>query len=347
MLNDKKEIRNHVLNLRQKSFMLLLLMQKQKQFSFILSAEKAGLKPAELRFFLTILCQEGPIENNLLLQKTGLAKSILKDIKRELSFMLEKPSAKTVLNPRGKELVNNFLATPLPSLDKAIQEITQLFKKYQSQRPPTKRNLDQFRASDETVIKRVKLMAEQGDLDGRDILFLGDSDFISLGVALTGQPGSLQVLELDEDVLNLVKLVSKREKLGISSFKYDAREPLPFSLLNRFDVVFTDPPYTLNGFQLFLSRSIQALKKRNTSTIYISYGHSRRSNERELKIQEALVKAGLLIHLKLPNFNQYLMAGSIGSSSSIYICEYTPLAKPLISGKFSDIIYTGQSKSRR
>lgn len=345
MLNDKKKIRNRVLNLKQKSFILLLLMPKLKQFNFDLSADKAGLKPAELRLFLTLLYQEGPIENNLLLQKTSLAKSILKDIKWELSLMLEKPSAKTALNSRGKELVKSFLAHQPPSLAKVTQEINKLLKN--CQRPPAKRNLDQFQASEETINNRIKLMADQGDLEGRKILFLGDSDLTSIGVALTGQAKSLQVLDIDEEVLNLIKLISKREKMGISCLKYDAREPLPSFLLNSSDVVFTDPPYTLNGFKLFLSRSIQTLEKRNISSLYISYGHSRRSNERELKIQEALLKAGMLIYLKLPNFNQYLGAGSIGSSSSIYVCQYTPLAKPLISGKFLDIIYTGQTKPWR
>lgn len=317
-------------------------MKKLKRQDLITIAEGVGVKPAELRQFLTILYQEGQVENNELIRKTGLAKSILKNVKKETSFLLEKPSQVTALNPYGKKVVRELLLE-IPS---EIKSISQKFKKliqcYQKQRPLPKRNFDQFWATQETVVRRVELMVNQGDLEEREILFLGDSDLTSIAAAFTKQAKSIWIVDIDKDVLDFINLISEKEKLGINCRHYDARKVLPSQLKDKFDVVFTDPPYTLAGFKLFLSRSIQALKSKNMSVVYFCYGSSRRSNERELKIQEVLVEMGILIQLKLPSFNHYLGAESIGSVSSIYIGEITPLSKPLIKGKFQGKIYTGK-----
>jgi len=316
-------------------------MNQLKTDDLIRLAEKTGLKPAELKKVLLILAQEGPIENNQLVRKTGLAKSILKDLKQNLAFLLEKPSRSTALTQSGKKAIENLVAESPKSLEEVSRQFKKILRRYQKERPLPKRKLDQFWATEETVVKRVSLMLEQGDLEGRNLLFLGDSDLTSLAAALTSQARSIQVVDLDKDVLRFLTFVSTKEKLKINCLGYDARKKLPAQLKAKFDLVFTDPPYTPDGFKLFLSRGIEALRPRNTSVIYFCYGHSRRSNERELKIQTLIAKAGLLIHLKLPAFNFYFGAESIGSTSSIYIGEITPRSKPLVKSDFSARIYSG------
>jgi len=51
---------------------------------------------------------------------------------------------------------------------------------------------------------------------------------------------------------------------------------------------------------------------------------------------------GLLIEQRLPKFNRYFGAASIGSSSSLYINSLTAKTKPSLTGKFLGSIYTWQ-----
>lgn len=320
-------------------------MVRIKNFDLASLAEEAGVKPGELRQILALLYTEGPIDNNSFLQKTGLAKSILREIKKEIFFLLEKPSAVTALNSQGKILVKQIVENPDPK--EWSKKARLILNKYKGNRPKPKRNLDQFWATQKTIIKRVSLMQEQHDLEERKILFLGDSDLTSIVTACLKNTFLIQVLDFDQEILGFLDLMSKKEKLEIKCLHYDACAPLPTSLINYFDVVFTDPPYTPNGFGLFLSRGLQALKKKNTSRVYFCYGHSRKSNERELKIQQIVVDSGILIDYKISAFNEYLEARSIGNRSSIYIGEITPLSRPLITGKFAGKIYSGQIKAFR
>lgn len=314
-------------------------MQSLTEENLIILAQKIGAKPAEIEKFLSILYQEGPIENNALILKMGLPKSILNDIKRELGFLLEKPSQFTSLSPRGRKIIAESLLKQ-ETKDNYSARIKELLSRYVKARPLPKRRLDQFWASNETIIKRALLMKQEGDLKNREILFLGDSDLTSIAVALTKEPRTIQVLDIDRDLLEFIREVSQKENLKISGDQYDVRQKPPTMLEKRFDTVFMDPPYTPEGLSLFLSRGIQMLKPENTSSIYFCYGHSRKSSERELKTQEILVKAGLLIRTKLVNFNYYKGAESIGSTSSLYIVEITPRTKVLIKGPYRGDIYS-------
>lgn len=190
-------------------------------------------------------------------------------------------------------------------------------------RPKPKREFDQFFATPETVGKRVAKFAERDDLQGRKILFLGDDDLDSLAVARTGQPAEIMVLDIDNEMLATIQKAAQAESYHqLKVLKYDARQPLPKDLLNHFDVVFTDPPYTAAGFGTFLARLCQAATK--DASIYICYGYTQKELERPLKIQKLISDWGLYLAEKYEDFNEYTGAKSINNHSSLYILKKTP-----------------------
>lgn len=307
-------------------------------------AKQTGLKPAQAEGLLNLFCQQ--IKNQDLLIATGLAKSVLDDFRSKISKYLLPSSDKTVFNQEGVKWVQkinpqSFKWQMLVS-GKIPKALDNIFIQFSKKRDKANRKLDQFRATKETVWRRAVLMRDRGDLDGRRLLFLGDADWTCLAVAFLKQTRRIFVLDIDDRVLDDLKEVSQGLGLKIECLKHDLANPLPNHLLGNFDVVFSDPPYTDRGVNLFLSRSIEALDKNLASRIFFCYGQSDRAREKTLIIQGLLNHSGLLIEECLPKFNRYLGATSIGSSSTLYINSITGKTKPGIVGRFTAPIYTWQ-----
>jgi len=304
-----------------------------------------GLKPAQIEGLIYLLLQ-GPIDNQNLIRRTGLPKSILVDFKRVIASFLVKPSSMTALNKKGQAFFRELSPQPFdwrPYWVKKYPKVfDKVFDKYSDKRPRTKRNWDQFRATKETVFERALLLKSRGDIFGRRLLFIGDADLTSIAVATLGKAKRVFVVDIDEEVLGFIKKISKEEKLGIETLKYDVRKPLHPHLLNIFDIVFTDPPYTEGGVDLFLSRGISALEPLPMSKLYFCYGQSDRAEERSFGIQKVITDMGLLIEERLSKFNRYFGAASIGSASALYINSMTNEIRPAIQGKFAGKMYTWQ-----
>ncbi|PIS15423.1 hypothetical protein COT63_00020 [Candidatus Shapirobacteria bacterium CG09_land_8_20_14_0_10_38_17] len=306
-------------------------------------AQNVGLKPAQVGGLIYLLLQ-GSIDNQDLIRRTGLSRSILTDFKKSIASFLAKSSSVTALNKEGQVLFRQLSLRPfdwqsywVKSYPQVLEEV---FEKYSNQRPKTKRNWDQFRATKETVFERALLLKSRGDIFGRRLLFIGDADLTSVVAAMFKEAKRIFVVDVDEEVLRLIAKISKEEKLSIETFKYDVRKSLHPHLLNIFDTVFTDPPYTEMGIKLFLSRAIETLELKPSSALYFCYGQSARAQERSLGIQKIVTDMGFLIEERLSKFNRYLGAASIGSTSALYINSITKKIKPAIPGKFTGKIYT-------
>jgi len=310
-------------------------------------ALKVGLKRAEVEGLLALL-KDGDKENRALLQITGLSKSILDDFRRHLAPYLKKSSSFTALNEEGKKILKNVSLShyfwDYYFFREPDERFLAIWEKYKKDFLSDKRKWDQFRATKETVWRRSELMKRRGDLLGRHILFLGDNDLTSIAVAMKKEAKRIFVADIDSDVLRTIEKISNKEEWGVETFKYDARHRLPPHLRQRFDIVFTDPPYTPTGVGLFLSRAVAALKPLPASRLYFCYGQSDRARERSLAIQAMVQEMGLLIEERLVKFNRYFGAASIGSASALYINSITPQTKPKVSGEFAGKIYTWERR---
>lgn len=312
-------------------------------------SNQTGVPVKKLSDFLFELKDGKSIENNYLVQKTGVSKNTLNQVKKLLAFLLKPPSKNTQLRPENVESAAVLFGTEYQSevtfwsflKNKDYEKTIDLLNKYKGRRPPPERKYDQFTATTETTARRISLLNFLEDVAGKRMLFLGDDDFTSVSVANLHKAAGVTVLDIDKRILNEIGSISKNENLNITVNHYDARMTLPGMYVGKFDVVFIDPPYTPDGIKLFISRSIRALDHSNQAArIYVCYGNSDRARERFLPIYKIFADSGLMIRWVLDKFNKYHGAESIGSSSSLFILDLTPKTKPDILGEYAKPIYT-------
>jgi predicted methyltransferase len=110
--------------------------------------------------------------------------------------------------------------------------------------------------------------------------------------------------------------------------------------MGAFDTFLTDPPYTLPGLELFLSRGIQALRWRKTSTAYLAYPD--KPPLEMLEVHGAINWMGLYVDELTPRFNMYIGAEILGNTTSMFRLVVTGEARPVITGPFQGRIYTGE-----
>lgn len=299
--------------------------------------------------FLFALRTGRAVENNQLVQSIGVSKNALNQIKEYLSSLLKSPSGSTQLKADAIQEVQSIFGADYKSKealwtileDENYKRAIELIEKYTDQRPTPERKYDQFTATIETTVRRVSLLNFLGDLKGQRLIFLGDDDFTSVATASFGEAARLVVADIDKRILTEIENISKKHNLGIETVKYDARQKVPQKLKGKFDLVFTDPPYTTEGVKLFVSRAVELLDRSNKAArVYVCYGNSDRAKERFLPIYEVFIASGLMMRWVFDKFNRYQGAESIGSSSSLFIAEVTPKTKPIIKGDYDGSIYT-------
>lgn len=284
------------------------------------------LKPELILSFLAYISSKDGVDSKVLLRRFGLAETQYKKTLQVFrDFLLPPPG---LIRMKDGEMMNKIVGEHLAKIRNINKtKITEVLAKYKAYRPKPNREFDQFFATRETTAKRAIRMAKAGDLYRRNIAFLGDDDLNSVAAALTGQAVKITVFEIDLNIIEVITKIASEENLDIEIVKYDARQPIPKSYLEKFDTVFTDPPYTPAGISLFVNRGIELMKNKFTSRLYLCYGNSERARERELEIQKIIFEKGLLINTKLFQFNKYHGAESIGSSSSLYLLDWTPKIK--------------------
>jgi predicted methyltransferase len=216
-----------------------------------------------------------------------------------------------------------------------LEKLKNFLEKYKNFRPKPKREYDQFFATEETLIRRVLILKNFID-QNKEILFLGDDDLTSLALALFHLDVKLFVVDIDKDILNFINFVSEKEKFNVETYYHDLRNPLSKDKFKKFNLIFTDPPYTPSALELWLTRCIEASlgsgsnKKRKKPEVlsskyyFVCYGYTNRETERGLRVQEIITKMGLVIQEKIRDFNNYYGAESLGSKSDLYLLQPTP-----------------------
>ena len=217
--------------------------------------------------------------------------------------------------------------------------------------PPAQVELDQTHCTVDTKVRRVLALHDAGALAGRRVLVLGDDDLVSLAVAAfaarhgaASGPASLTVVELDPALAAYL-----RERLAGSPFpvevvEHDLRSPLPGPLRAAADTVQTDPPYTVAGAELFLTRAVEALRTGAGGDVFLSLG-VRRPDE-TVRLQEVMARLGLAVRALVPGFNEYVGAGVLGGTSALWHLVTAAPAVLAAPGPAAGL-YTGPGKTRR
>jgi predicted methyltransferase len=218
--------------------------------------------------------------------------------------------------------------------------------------PGAKPELDQTHCTVATKLNRIVRMHAAHALAGQRILLLGDDDLISLAIAAFAAWSGhadvirrLAVIDSDPDVLAWIGQQSARSGVSVDLIEHDLRQPLPAGLAEGFDVVLTDPPYTIAGAELFLSRAVAALAPQPGRHVFFSFGARR--PEETAAVQLAIAQMGLAVRSLTPNFNEYVGAGILGGTSHLYHLRSTTATAPLIAGGYDGALYTADSRTTR
>lgn len=185
--------------------------------------------------------------------------------------------------------------------------VLQRFRQLTRSRPEAIALYDQGAVTPEVSVLRVAYMYEQGDLEGRDLLLLGDDDLTSIAAALSGLPRRIHVAEADERLVAFIADVARSQGWDdyLTVEPYDVRWGLPEHLRGHFDVFFTDPVETLDGILLFLSRGTEALREGGAG--YFGLTHLESSLAKWREIQRGLLDMGYAITAILPQFQEYAL----------------------------------------
>jgi predicted methyltransferase len=216
--------------------------------------------------------------------------------------------------------------------------------------PQARPELDQTHCTVATKVHRVLRMHESGALAGKRILLLGDDDLISVAIArfaaLLGAAAGIRrlaVVDTDPAVLSWIGAQVAGTGIAVELAEHDLRLALPPGLRTGFDVVCTDPPYTVAGAELFLSRAVTALAPEPGQHVFFSFG-ARRPLE-TLRTQELIAALGLAVRSLAPGFNEYLGAGILAGTSNLYHLRSTADTAPLIDGGYTGPLYTADGRA--
>lgn len=216
--------------------------------------------------------------------------------------------------------------------------------------PQPRFELDQVHCDVDTKLRRALALHEAGALDGRRVLLLGDDDLLSLTLALVAAPlgariASLETVDVDGALVSFLSGQLGRAPFGSNVRRHDLRDPLPQSLHGTIDTVFTDPPYTVEGAELFLSRAAEAVAGKPRADVFLAFGSKR--PEDELRMQRALVAMGFVTKRLVRDFNEYVGAGTLGGVSHLYHLVSTPGVRPLVAGRYDGPLYTREARAGR
>ncbi len=215
-----------------------------------------------------------------------------------------------------------------------------IMRKYCKMRGSPKTQIDQSFATPKTNLARVLFMSHKYDLFRKNFAFIGDSDLTSIALALYAHKDSkIVVFDIDSKIKSIIELANKELGKNIQFVEHDFRKPISNDYSGIFDCIVTDPPYTISGCSLFVSRGLDLLSKNKIGVIYLSF--SKKPPIELLKIEKNLLEMGCLITDIKPRFNQYIGAQKLGGVSTLYRLEAIPPITPQITGVFEEAIYTG------
>ncbi|MCS3900767.1 bis-aminopropyl spermidine synthase family protein [Methanococcus voltae] len=327
-----------------------------KEFKILIRriVQKTKIAEGELAIYDILRCiyRNQPISTKKIGQYTKLPLPIVSKVRTMLEGdkVLKRDDRGAIYTKEGLTFVEKNLGLSLKNdlkcplckgktivFDEKFEKIYKRHKEIAKQRPAVNTLIDQSFATPETATYRATIMADRGDLEGKRVLFVGDDDLTSIPVAMSGLCKEVVVADIDERLLDMIKYFSKQNKLHIKTVKQDFRNSLPKNLTDKFDVVFTDPPYTLEGVKLFMNRGIEALG--SEGVLYLAVSH--KPIDEHIQLQKNILSMNFLIAEMLPGFNFYEGTEIIGNTTFLARLVGKNLVK--LEEK-SDKIYTGQVK---
>jgi len=151
------------------------------------------------------------------------------------------------------------------------------------------------------------------------------------------------VLDCDPDLVGYLRGELRDAGFPAEVIEHDLCDPLPTALTGAFDVACTDPPYTVAGAELFLSRAVDALAPGAGGHVFFSFGPRRPAET--VATQRLMTDMGLAIRSLTPTFNFYTGAGILAGTSHLYHLRTTQDSKPARTGRYDGPLYSAQTRA--
>ena len=177
----------------------------------------------------------------------------------------------TKLTERGSSLANELRVSGAPNMTdphcagsgliwEPLRDVYEKFLPLYEARPRNENpEYDQGAMTPESFFRRLALMIHQGDIQGNRIVNLGDDDFASIAIGLTGLAESITVLEIDERIGEYIAKVAADNHLPITVVNQDLTKHLPREPIGTFDTYVCDPPETEAGLLLLGGKGLVPL----------------------------------------------------------------------------------------
>ncbi len=173
------------------------------------------------------------------------------------------------------------------------------FEEISRNRPYNIPEYDQSFITTDSTVSRVLSMLHFGDIDGREIIVLGDDDLVSIAIAMTGLAKEVTAVDIDNRILDFIN----EQDLGVKTIRLDLRNPIPSNLKDKFDCFTTDPPDTALALTLFLCRGLECLKEEGFG--YFSMTFTDAPLSRWYFVQKSLMDMGFVITDIKRDFSTY------------------------------------------
>ncbi|MBN3037398.1 MAG: bis-aminopropyl spermidine synthase family protein [Candidatus Diapherotrites archaeon] len=194
--------------------------------------------------------------------------------------------------------------------------IMEKYKRIVGERLDDKGVFHQEKINEEAVAAKVAFIDQRGDLEGTDILVIGDDDFLGVALALTDLPNSVTVIDIDQRVVDATNRLAGENGLRLKAMHYDVQEPLPPSLERSFDAFVTEQPETICAMEVFFSRGAQALRADGAG--YFGLTTLESSTRKWREVQEKLVGMGFAVTDVIRNFSDYANEESVAQHYADY-----------------------------
>jgi hypothetical protein len=275
---------------------------------------ESGVGYAQVQRLLCRLVAMGGDSVGALVEATGVPHRRVLEVLRRLGF--DASDQRSGVGEAAREELRRLLAC---DEEPAPDDLEETIGRVVAERPPSVWSLDHVPATEATIVKRARHLAGRYALAGRHLVCLGDHDLTAVAVKLLVPGATVSVVDVDERLLAYLDAVSDRLGLGLRLYAADLRLGLPRTLREAADLVFTDPPYSLDGVDLFVRRGVEALADRPGASVLFCYGTAERGAERLLDVQSLLVRLHLVLEALLPGFNRYHGAHAIGATSALWV----------------------------
>lgn len=215
---------------------------------------------------------------------------------------------KTKINPKslafeGKICPSCFGKRIIP--EAKFREVLEEFKRIAEKRPSPSLDFFQGYMLEQDVVARAALMHYYGDLDGKEIVLIGDDDLLSIALALTGLPSRITVLDIDKRLGDFLRAVNRDYGFNIEFVEYNVAQPLPKELRGKFDVFSSEPLETVSGLKAFIMRGVTCLKENGVG--YFGLTNYEASLKKWLAVQKLLAKMNCVITDIIQGFSVYPM----------------------------------------